>query len=163
MSWHREWRENGGRLTDRSLEQYTLGQKRAAARHYLTHGRCNAFTSRELGYPKCTAKLAEWINEYAPGERRATQPRVSDASEKAAASRAPASRASSAREVADLAGCTRSALYKWRRELLKEEPPMSEDRPGKPARTRGRSLYLIASKLRVGAAVEILDRFGLGD
>jgi putative transposase len=67
VSWHREWQENGGRLTDRSLEHYTLEQKRAAVRHYLTHGRCNAFTRRELGYPKCTAKLAEWIDEYAPG------------------------------------------------------------------------------------------------
>lgn len=139
VSWHREWQENGGRLTDRSLEQYTPEQKRAAVRHYLTHGRCNAFTRRELGYPKCTAKLAEWIDEYAPGERRATQPRVFDASEKAAAARALASRASSAQEVADLVGCTRSALYKWKRELLREEPPMSEDRPSKPARTRGRS------------------------
>lgn len=101
VSWHREWQENGGRLTDRSLEQYTLGQKRAAVRHYLTHGRCNAFTRRELGYPKCTAKLAEWIDEYAPGERRATQPRVFDASEKAAAVKALVSRASSAQEVAD--------------------------------------------------------------
>lgn len=139
VSWHRERQENGGRLTDRSLEQYTPEQKRAAVRHYLTHGRCNAFTRRELGYPKCTAKLAEWIDEYAPGERRATQPRVFDASEKAVAARALASRASPAQEVADLVGCTRSALYKWKRELLREEPPMSEDRPSKPARTRGRS------------------------
>ena len=139
VGWHREWQESGGRLTDRSLEQYTLEQKRAAARHCLTHGRCNASARRGLGYPKCTAKLAEWIDGYAPGERRATQPRVFDASEKAAAARALASRASSAQEVADLVGCTRSALYKWKRELLKEEPPMSEDRPSKPARTRGRS------------------------
>lgn len=138
VSWHREWQENGGRLTDRSLEHYTLEQKRAAVRHYLTHGRCNALARRELGYPKCTAKLAEWIDEYAPGERRATQPRVFDASEKAAAVKALASRSSSAQEVAELAGCTRSALYKWKRELLREETPMSEDRPSKPARTRGR-------------------------
>ena len=34
--WHREWQENGGRLTDRSLEHYTPEQKRAAVRHYLT-------------------------------------------------------------------------------------------------------------------------------
>ena len=137
VSWHRERQENGGRLTDRGLEQYTPEQKRAAVGHCLTHGRCNAFTGRELGYPKCTAKLAEWIDEYAPGERRATQPRVFDASEKAAAARALASRASSAQEVADLVGCTRSAPYKWKRELLREEPPMSGDRPSKPARTRG--------------------------
>ena len=68
-SWHKERQENGGRLTDRSLGQCTLEQKRAAARHYLTHGRCNAFTRREPGYLKCTAKRAEWIDEYAPGER----------------------------------------------------------------------------------------------
>lgn len=135
VSWHREWQENGGRLADRSLGRCTMEQKRAAVRHCLTHGRCNAFTRRELGYPKCTAKLAEWIDEYAPGERRAMQPRVFDASEKAAAARALASRASSVHEVADLVGCTRSALYKWKRELLKEEPPMSEDRSSKPART----------------------------
>ncbi len=138
VSWHREWQENGGRLTDRSLEQCTLEQKRAAVRHYLTHGRRNALARRELGCPKCTAKLAEWIGEYAPGERRATQPRVFDASEKAAAARALASRSSSAQEVADLAGCTGSALCKWKRGLLGEETPMSEDRPSKPARTRGR-------------------------
>lgn len=138
VSWHREWQENGGRLTDRSLEHYTLEQKRAAVRHYLTHGRCNALARRELGYPKCTAKLAEWTGEYAPGGRRATQPRVFDASEKAAAVKALASRSSSAQEVADLAGCTRSAPCRWKRELLGEETPMSEDRPSKPARTRGR-------------------------
>lgn len=136
--WHREWQENGGRLTDRSLEQYTPEQKRAADRHHPAHGRCDALARRELGYPKCTAKFVEWIDEYAPGERRATQPRVFDASEKAATARVLASRASSAQEVADLVGCTRSALYKWKRELLREEPPTSEDRPGKPVRTRGR-------------------------
>lgn len=138
-SWHREWQENGGRLADRSLGQCTLEQKGAAVRHHLTHGRRNASARRGLGYPKCTAKLAERIDEHAPGERRATQPGAFDASEKAAAARAPASRASSAQEVADLVGCTRSALCKWRRELLEEEPPMSEGRPSKPARTRGRS------------------------
>lgn len=158
VSWHREWQENGGRLTDRSLEQYTPEQKRAAARHYLTHGRRNAFTGRELGYPKCTAKLAEWIDEYAPGERRATRPRVFDASGKAAAAGALASRASSAQEVADLVGCTRSAPCKWKRELLKEEPSMSEDRPGKPARTRGRSP---ATQADIAALEAELEELGL--
>ena len=85
--WHREWQESGGRLTDRSLEQHALEQKRAAARHYPAHGRCNAFTGRELGYPKCTAKLAERIDEHAPGERRTAQPKVFGASEKATAAR----------------------------------------------------------------------------
>ena len=74
--------------------------------------------------------------EHAPGERRATQPRAFGASERAAAARAPASRASSAQEVAGLVGCTVSAPCKWEREPLREEPPMPEDRPSKPARTR---------------------------
>lgn len=138
VSWHREWQENGGRLADRSLGQCTLEQKRAAVRHCLAHGRCNALARREPGCPKRTAKLAEWTGEYAPGERRATRPRVFDASEKAAAVKALASRSSSAQEVADLAGCTRSAPCRWKRELLGEEAPMSGDRPSKPARTRGR-------------------------
>lgn len=74
--------------------------------------------------------------EHAPGERRATQPRAFGASERAAAARAPAFRASSAQEVAGLVGCTVSAPCKWEREPLREEPPMPEDRPSKPARTR---------------------------
>lgn len=65
-SWHNERQENGGRLTDRSLGRYMLEQKGAAVRHCLTHGRCNAFARRELGYLKCTAKLAERTGEYAP-------------------------------------------------------------------------------------------------
>lgn len=139
VSWHRERQENGGRLTDRSLEQYTPEQKRAAVGHCLTHGRCNAFTRRELGYPQVH------------GEARRVDRRVCARREKGDAAQgvrciregrcpgALASRASSAQEVADLVGCTRSAPYKWKRELLREEPPMSEDRPSKPARTRGRS------------------------
>ena len=137
-SWHREWQESGGRLADRSLGQCTLEQKRAAVRHCLAHGRCNALARREPGCPKRTAKPAERTVGHAPGERRATQPRVFDASEKAAAVKALASRPSSAQEVADLAGCTRSAPCRWKRELLREEAPMSGDRPSKPARTRGR-------------------------
>ncbi len=107
-SWRTEWQENRGRLTDRNLEQCTLEQKRAAVRHCLTHGRRNAFTRREPGCPKCTAKPAERIDGHAPGERRATRPRVFDASGKAASVKALVSRASSAQEVAGLAGCTSS-------------------------------------------------------
>ena len=76
VSWHREWQENGGKLTDRSLEHYTLEQKRAAVRHYLTHGRCNAFTRRELGYPKCTAKLAEWCVSSREFEQKGVVPEI---------------------------------------------------------------------------------------
>ena len=43
---------------------------------------------------------------------------------KAAAARALASRASSAQEVADLVGCTRSALYKWKRQGSVTKPEL---------------------------------------
>lgn len=49
VSWHREWQESGGRLTDLSLEQYVPEQKRAAARHYPAHGRRDALARREPG------------------------------------------------------------------------------------------------------------------
>ena len=38
--WHREWQENGGKLTDRSLEHPAPEQKRAAVRHCPAHGGC---------------------------------------------------------------------------------------------------------------------------
>ncbi len=132
----KERQENGGGLEDRGPEHCTEKQKRAAVGRYLAHGKRNAFTGRELGYPKRTAKPAEWIDEYAPGGRRTTRPRAFDPSEKAAAVKAPVSREPSAQEVADLVGCTRPVLCKWKRELLQEEPSMSEGRPGKPARTQ---------------------------
>ena len=49
-AWHKEWEENGGNLPEHSMERYGAAQKRAAVEHYLSHGRCNAFTRRELGY-----------------------------------------------------------------------------------------------------------------
>lgn len=107
-------------------------QKRAAARHCPAHGRRDALARREPGYPKCTSKLAERADGHAPGERRSTQPRVLGAPEGAAAVKAPASRASSAREVADQAGCTRTAPCKWKREPLREEPRCPKAVPASP-------------------------------
>ena len=49
-AWYKEWEENGGNLPEHSMERYGAAQKRAAVEHYLSHGRCNAFTRRELGY-----------------------------------------------------------------------------------------------------------------
>ena len=68
VGWYREWQDNGGALRGRNLERYSEGQRRAAVNHYLEHGRCNAYTRRELGYPGSTQKLREWIDELAPGE-----------------------------------------------------------------------------------------------
>lgn len=68
---------------------------------YHAHGRCNASSRREIGYPGCTSRLAERIGEYAPGERSATRPTAFGASERTAADEALVSRESPAQEVVD--------------------------------------------------------------
>ena len=126
-AWYREWEEHGGALEGRSMQRYTDAQKRAAVDHYLEHGRCGAYTRRELGYPKSWKKLADWIDELAPGQRRTAEPRTFSATQKAEAVEALLTRGGPAREVAEAAGSSRCALYKWRKELL------VGDRPGAPA------------------------------
>ena len=74
-AWHREWLETGGSLHERSRasEAYSAEQRRAAVDHYPGHGRRNAHTRREPGYPKNYRRLAGWIERLAPGERRTTE------------------------------------------------------------------------------------------
>ncbi len=112
-AWHREWLETGGSLHERSRasEAYSAEQRRAAVDHYLEHGRCNAYTRRELGYPKSYQKLADWIEELAPGERRTTEPRTFTLEQRQRAVTALVGRAGSAREIADEAGSSRCTLY----------------------------------------------------
>lgn len=137
-SRHREWQENGGRLTDRSLEQCTPEQKRAAARHYPAHGRRNALARREPGYPKCTAKLAERADGHAPDERRSMQLRVLGAPEGGRRRQGPG--------ISGIVrpGGRRPGRMHEKRTLqvearaAQEGAPMPEGRPSKPERTRGR-------------------------
>ncbi len=138
-AWHREWLETGGSLHERSRasEAYSAEQKRAAVDHYLEHGRCNAYTRRELGYPKSYQKLADWIEELAPGERRTTEPRTFTLEQKQRAVTALVGRAGSAREIADEAGSSRCTLYRWKRELLGEGPDMTEAKHDAPAQGAG--------------------------
>lgn len=138
-AWHREWLETGGSLHERSRasEAYSAEQKRAAVDHYLEHGRCNAYTRRELGYPKSYQKPAGWIEELAPGERRTTEPRTFTLEQKQRAVTALVGRAGSAREIADEAGSSRCTLYRWKRELLGEGPDMTEAKGGAPAQGAG--------------------------
>lgn len=100
------------------MQRYTDAQKRAAVDHYLEHGRCGAYTRRELGYPKSWKKLADWIDELAPGQRRTAEPRTFSATQKAEAVEALLTRGGPAREVAEAAGSSRCTLYKWRKGLL---------------------------------------------
>jgi transposase-like protein len=51
-SWHREY-EQGRALKTAVVRppKFTAEQKARAVEHYLTHGRCVAFTIKALGYP----------------------------------------------------------------------------------------------------------------
>lgn len=138
-AWHREWLETGGSLHERSRasEAYSAEQKRAAVNHCLEHGRCNACARRELGYPKSYQKLADRIEELAPGERRTTEPRTFTPEQKQRAVTALVGRAGSAREIADEAGSSRCALCKRKRELLGEGADMTEAKDGATAQGAG--------------------------
>lgn len=50
-TWYKEYEENGGTVPEHTLEKYAPEQKRTAVDHCLEHGRCSAYTRRELGYP----------------------------------------------------------------------------------------------------------------
>lgn len=46
---------------------YSLEQRTRTVELYIRYGLKAAATTRELEQPKCTAKLAEWIDEHALG------------------------------------------------------------------------------------------------
>jgi len=128
VAWYKEWEENGGCLPERSAGRYTSEQRRAAVGHYLAHGRCNAFTRRELGYPGCWKLLADWIDELAPGERRATEPKTFSIPEKQVAVETLEAREGAARDVAEEVGSSRCSLYRWKRELLPGREDVVEEK-----------------------------------
>ncbi len=138
-AWHREWLETGGSLHERSRasEAYSAEQRRAAVDHHLEHGRRNAYTRRELGYPESHRKLADWIEGLAPGERGTTEPRAFTLEQRQRAVTALVGRAGRAREVADEAGSSRCALCKRKRELLGEGPDMAGAKRDAPAQGAG--------------------------
>ena len=53
----------------RSKSRYSREQKALAVDHYLTHGRCIAFTLKALGYPG-RGTLTTWLGELHPESRR---------------------------------------------------------------------------------------------
>ena len=100
--------------------------------HYLSHGKCGSFTRRELGYQKSWAKLAEWIDELAPGERKRTESRVFTATEKVDAVSAVAVRGVPVTEAAKAVSASRGSVYKWKRQLMSVEDYTMADFKAKP-------------------------------
>lgn len=129
-AWYREYVESGGGLHEVYRERYTREQRQAAVDHYLGHGRCNAFTRRELGYPASGTALAAWIDELAPGERRRTEPRSFTAAQRGAAVEALVTRDGPAREVADAVGSSRAVLYKWKEAMMGKDAPCRAEGAG---------------------------------
>ena len=126
-AWYREWQDGEGALRHRNPGRYSEGQRRTAVNHYLEHGRRNAYTRRELGYPRGAQKLREWIDELAPGEGRTAEPRTFTLEERRKAVMALVRRAGGAQQVTDGVGSTRCVPYKWKRELSPErKPPMPD-------------------------------------
>ena len=74
--WWREYERTGVVPVRKSVSDptYTDAMKRAAVDYYLGHGRSLARTARALGYPKSRQLLGEWIDEYAPGQRKRRGP-----------------------------------------------------------------------------------------
>ena len=70
-----------------------------------------------MGYPS-RETLGSLIDELAPGQRRAAEPRTFSATQKAEAAGALLTGGGPAREVAEAAGSSRCTLYKWRKGLL---------------------------------------------
>lgn len=104
-NWYLEF-EEGGELSDPAprATRYTEEQRHAAVDHYLGRGKRLARTVRALGYPS-RQLLADWVDEFAPGQRRIGKPDVPAISydDKVAAVVALETRTNPAKDVAGLA------------------------------------------------------------
>lgn len=122
--WWREYERTGAVPVRKSVSDptYTDTMKRAAVDHYLCHGRSLARTARALGYPKSRQLLGEWIDEYAPGQRKRRGPGPERGpvplERKVQAVAELEARTGTAAEVAERNGVSRAAPCAWRREIM---------------------------------------------
>jgi transposase InsO family protein/transposase-like protein len=123
----------------RSKPKYSDEQKSMAVEHWVNHGRCFAFTLKELGYP-CRHMLTAWVRERYPETRKcvvgkAGKPTASLTSKRAAVYEL-CTREGSAQEIARKLDVDRVTLYNWKNQLLGREVPasMKRDKPT-PAET----------------------------
>ena len=102
--------------------KYGEEQQREAVGHYLGNGKNASATIRELGYPKSAKVLLDWVDEYAPGERRTTKAGAkSDPVELEVKARAVAlveAEEATVPEIAEKLGVSRTTPYAWFREMV---------------------------------------------
>lgn len=123
-AWYKDYLEHGEvRSPKRQREpKFTLEMRQAAVDYYLAHGKSLARTMRRMGYPASREYLCDWIDEFAPGQRkyRGPSPKAGPVplAEKIQAVAELESRSGTAAEVAEKHGVSRTAPYAWRREMM---------------------------------------------
>lgn len=122
LKWCREYEKTGDLHRHyRVPTKFTVEQKQAVVAYYLEHGRSVTRAIRAMGYPTLPT-LTKWIDELAPGERKARKQRVSmvqfSSEQKKDAVVELCVREGPAALVAATFGTTRSNLYKWKKDLL---------------------------------------------
>jgi putative transposase len=135
--WYKEYIETGDLHKQfKKKAKYTPEQKKAAVDYYLEHGRNISRTVKILGYPH-RDELAKWIDELAPGKRKArikhgSMVQLSQEQKKDAVIEL-CTRDETAAAVADKVGVSRGTLYKWKKELLAEEDIKDMNKTKKPS------------------------------
>ena len=136
VRWYKEFMETG-QLHERSNKKskFTEHQTKIAVSYYLEHGRNITRTVRAVGYPS-RETLRGWIDELAPGERKARMKRsgvvqFSQDQQKEAVIELCV-REGSAAVVADKLSVSRISLYKWKKQLLGEEEAKIMSKSRKP-------------------------------
>lgn len=114
-AWYLEFMDTGKLHKKQSrLNQYSARERKLAVQHYLEHGKCMAFTIRELGYPSRTL-LYQWLLEDAPNEKslysRSRSRDTVDAKAKEQAIIELCSRTRKPKEIAKDYGVQRETLY----------------------------------------------------
>lgn len=140
IDWYREYERSRYLRVgySRVPHKFSKDQKQAAVQHYLDHGRCIAWTIRDLGYPN-RGTLAAWIDELRPQARQrliaraASVPRPQELKKKAVLDLC--TRQTSAEAIAQELAVCRPTLYNWKNQLLGREAPasMKRQKPSTPA------------------------------
>ena len=133
-NWWYEYRETGEvPLAKHEREpKYPEEARRKAVEHYLGHGKRLSRTMKALGYPKSREMLSDWIDEYAPGQRRYRGPNPKrdpvPVEKKVQVVAELEARTGPAAEIAEKHGVSRTAPYIWRREIMGDNVGGTEEK-----------------------------------
>lgn len=136
VQWYKEYQETGNlHLKFIKHPKYSSDQMKGAVDYYLEHGRNITRTVRVIGYPT-RGILREWIDELAPGERKARLKRSSviqfSQDQKKDAVIELCTREGPAIAVAGRLCVSRYSLYKWKNKLLGKEDGKAMNKSDKP-------------------------------